>query len=108
MALTRQNVPTSTSVAKAYIAPGASEVTTPDEEGQGETVYVVAELDSDGKPVSYLPALAAREFGPDVTYRLTPDLALAWPFPEDRDSAQDQADRFNSAPGNPHLTVIER
>jgi len=70
------------------------------------TTYVVAELDSDGKPVRYLHAKAAREFGPDVTYLLTSDLGQAWKFP-DRESAQKQADWFNSAPGNPHLRVIE-
>ncbi|VBA47931.1 hypothetical protein [Mycobacterium attenuatum] len=68
--------------------------------------YVVAELDSDGNPINYLRALAAKEFGPEFTYRLTPDQAQAWRFP-DRERAQEQADRFNSSAANPHLTVTE-
>jgi hypothetical protein len=68
--------------------------------------YVVAELDADGQIVAYLRGLAAKEFGPDVTHRLTPDLNLAWRFP-DRERAQVEADRFNPVHGNPPLTVIK-
>ncbi|MFZ1179258.1 MAG: hypothetical protein WAO15_23975 [Mycobacterium sp.] len=75
-------------------------------EPTGITWHVVAELDSAGKPISYLRGLAAREFGPDVTYRLTPDLDQAWRLLDNK-SAQEQAARFNSASGNPHLAVIE-
>ncbi|GAB7146557.1 hypothetical protein [Mycobacterium riyadhense] len=68
--------------------------------------YVVAELDPDGNPISYLRGLAVKEFGPELTYRLTPDQTQAWRF-RDRESAQVQADRFNSSSANPHLTVTE-
>lgn len=68
--------------------------------------YVVAELDADGQAVTYLSGIAAKQFGPDVTYRLTPDLSLAWRFP-DREHAQVEADRFKPVPGNPPLTVIK-
>lgn len=68
------------------------------------TTYVVAELNSDGRPVSYLRSLAAHEFGPDVTYRLTIDPDEAARF-LDKESAQKQADRFNSSPHNPQLMV---
>jgi len=68
------------------------------------TTYVVAELNSDGRPVSYLRSLAAHEFGADVAYRLTIDLNQAWRF-LDKKSAQKQADRFNSSPHNPQFSV---
>jgi hypothetical protein len=96
MALTTQNTPTPTTVAQ-QIASGA-----PDHE-RGET-YVVAEL-KDGKPVAYLHALAAKEFAPEPTYKLTDDLDLARTFP-DQESAQEVADVFNSDSRNARLTVI--
>jgi len=68
------------------------------------TIYVVAELNSRGKPISYLRALAAHEFGPEVTYRLTIDPDQASRF-LDKESAQKQADRFNASPHNPRFTV---
>jgi hypothetical protein len=106
MALTGQNVPTPTSVAKPYIAPGASEVTTPDEEGQGETCYAIVELDANGTPVRYL-AFLGEGWEPGMPYWLTTDRALAWRFGT-RQSAQDTADVINSTPGNsPTLHVIE-
>jgi hypothetical protein len=71
------------------------------------TYYVIAELDEDGKPVSYLNAIAAEEFAPDPTYRLTAELGHAWKS-HDAKNAQKHADAFNSDGRNPHLTVIER
>lgn len=68
--------------------------------------YVVAELDVDGQAVGYLRGIAVKEFGLDVTHRLTDDLNLAWRFP-DMERAQVEADKFNSALGNPPLTAIK-
>lgn len=70
------------------------------------TYYGIAELDQDGKPASYLHAVAAKEFAPGPTYRLTTELDHAWRS-HDATVAQAHADAFSSAVGNPHLTVIE-
>jgi hypothetical protein len=100
MPLTTQNSPTPTSVAPSpYIAPGASE------EGQGETVYVVALLDSEGKPVSYLTEIVDQSTPSGWGQRLQPDVALAWKF-TDKKSAEQEATAFSSVSGNPHLQVI--
>jgi hypothetical protein len=98
MALTTQNTPTPTTTLAPQIAPGAS-----DPQEGGET-YVVAEL-KDGKPVAYLHAVAAKEFAPEPTFKLTDDVDQAWTFP-DEESAQEVADVFNSDSRNPHLDVI--
>lgn len=71
------------------------------------TYYVIAELDEDGTPVRFLNAIAAKEFGPDPTYRLTAELGHAWKS-HDAEKARKQADAFNSDGRNPRLTVIER
>jgi hypothetical protein len=68
--------------------------------------YLVAELDADGQAIAYLHGIAAKEFGPNVTHRMTPDLSLAWRF-SDSERAQVEADRFNPVAGNPPLTVIK-
>jgi hypothetical protein len=67
---------------------------------------VIAELDKDGKPVSYLHAVAAKEFAADPTYRLTTELGHAWKS-HDAKVAQEHADAINADGRNPHLTVIE-
>ena len=70
------------------------------------TCYAIAELDSNGTPVRYLPFLG-EGWEPGTLYWLTAARALAWRFGT-RQSAQDTADVINSTPGNsPTLHVIE-
>ncbi len=69
------------------------------------TYYGIAELDEDGKPASYLNAVAATEFASDPTYRLTTELDHGG-NPTMRRSRK-STPTFNSAAGSPHLTVIE-
>ena len=67
--------------------------------------YVIAQLDADGRAVGYLDALAAKEFGPDLTHRLTSDVTLARRF-RDRESAHMQLASFMSARGTPPLAIL--
>jgi hypothetical protein len=70
------------------------------------TCYSIAELDSNGRPVRYLPFLAGWQ--PTMPYWLTNDRAEAWRF-RDREAAQETLDVMNSNPAthNPTLRVIE-
>ena len=69
------------------------------------TCYAIAELDSNGKPVRYLPFLAGWQ--PTVPYQLTTNRAQAWRF-RDRQTAQETADVMKATSGNgPTLHVIE-
>jgi hypothetical protein len=70
------------------------------------TYYGIAQLDEDGKPASYLHAVAAKEFAHDPTYRLTTEIDHAWKS-HDATVAREHADAFNSADSNPRLTVVE-
>ena len=70
------------------------------------TCYGIAALDSDGKPVKYLP-FYGEGWTPGTSYKLQSDPAIAWRF-GDRQTAQETADVMNSTPGNsPTLHVIE-
>jgi hypothetical protein len=73
---------------------------------RGLTWYGLAELDSDGNPVRYLPPLG-EGFVLGSAYRLVDDRAEAWRMAE-KEFAQERAVEFNSTPGNrPRLHVIE-
>ena len=60
--------------------------------------YVLALLDPNGNPRTYLTQIVDQSYGP-WGYRLDPDLSLAWTFP-DRRGAQEKADELNSTPAN--------
>ncbi|MBV8182957.1 MAG: hypothetical protein JO045_30030 [Mycobacterium sp.] len=68
--------------------------------------YGIAQLNSFGKPVKYLPFLGV-SWTPGKHYWLTADVAQAWRF-ADSDAAQETVDLVNSIPGNsPELHVTE-
>lgn len=68
--------------------------------------YGIAQLNSVGEPVKYLPFLGVG-WAPGTHYWLTAEVAKAWRF-ADSDAAQETADLINSIPGNsPALHVIE-
>jgi hypothetical protein len=94
MVLTKQNAPTPTTVVP-HITPAS-----------GDAVYVVALLDAENNPISYLTQIVDQS---NVTVgmgqRLQLALTLAWKF-TDEESAQREATAFSSVSGNPHLTVI--
>lgn len=70
------------------------------------TCYAIAALDSDGKPIKYLP-FYGEGWEPGSSFKLQSDPAFAWRFP-DKDYAQERVDVMNATAGNsPTLHVIE-
>jgi hypothetical protein len=67
--------------------------------------YGIAELDSNGWPVKYLPPLGVGQT-PGTLYYLTSDLAGAWPI-ADRATAEEYADVLAANNPGRNLGVIE-
>ncbi len=70
------------------------------------TCYAIAALDSDGKPLKYLP-FYGEGWTPGTNYKLQSDPAIAWRF-GDKQVAEETAAVMNATHGNsPELHVIE-
>lgn len=68
--------------------------------------YAIAEVDSKGNPVSYLPFLGGTGWEPGMSYLPTSDRAKAWRFP-DRVYTQERVDVMNADGTSAEVHVIE-
>lgn len=74
--------------------------------GTTTTCFAIAALDSDRKPVKYLP-FYGEGWTPSTSYNLQSNPATAWTF-GDKQTAEETADVMSAAPGNnPVLHVVE-
>ncbi|PJE23680.1 MAG: hypothetical protein CK431_10020 [Mycobacterium sp.] len=70
------------------------------------TIYVLAELDQQGRPIYFVMDFQDRAFGP-LASRTTKDRRLAKQYVDDRSAAELDAAEFNAIDGNPVISVYE-